>query len=656
MEAHPALTDARYDAELRALPETYGAAMTHDVSDLKGAIAATSESSIITVGSGGSFTVASLMSALHEAYTGRVSRPSTPLELICNPRLAAVHPVFLISAEGKNPDILEALSRARRNSPRSIHILTNRRESPLADRARELTGIKVHNYELTVKDGYLGTNSLLMNAVLVARAYQELNNAETPLPPTIEGLTLENTKILEWVEKIDAFARTAATRTTLLLVFAPQLRPVAIDLESKLSEAALLNCQITDMRSFAHGRHLWITDRTTTTAVVALVDPLLKDLWAKTCSLFPEELPTLTVPFAGTTPQDLVSGLVAQMHIVSRIAQIQGRDPGRPNVTANGRNIHYLDIPNLIPPQVDETVGGIESKQEVLGARWPLSRSQSVLRRARETFCSALQNRTFRSLVLDYDGVLCSSHSRLEPPPAPIVETITKFATAGVVIGIASGRGDSVRDNLRRVLPQAIWPKVRLGLYNAGFIGDVSSEITKGNTSEYISHVTRIVRRLQSNGVPIKDIRPTHPHQVSVRFYEGVDATANWFVIADALRTAGLDVSRIVRSKHSVDILSPSVCKSHLVAHVIACEGIDPYEVLTVGDQGAWPGNDASLLDHRFSISVDEPSRRIDRGWKLAPAHRRDVDATIWYFEQFRLLPSGTFKVELPTTPEEVAE
>src|SRR5208283_3513549 len=155
------MSTMQYDAELEKLPETYSAAVRADVARLKAAIAGASQSSLIAVGSGGSFTVATVMCNLHESYTGHVSRPSTPLEIICNPTLAASSPVFLISAEGKNPDIVEALSRARRNSARAVHILTNRAESPLTERARQLTEIGTHVYEMAAKDGYLGTNSLL---------------------------------------------------------------------------------------------------------------------------------------------------------------------------------------------------------------------------------------------------------------------------------------------------------------------------------------------------------------------------------------------------------------------------------------------------------------------------------------------------------------
>jgi fructoselysine-6-P-deglycase FrlB-like protein len=149
------VTRSHYQVELDGLADTYESANRSDVSRLKTAIAGASESSLIGVGSGGSFTVASLMCNLHEAYTGHVSRPSTPLEIICNPTLAASSPVFLISAEGKNPDITEALQRARRHSARTVHVLTNRQDSPLMASVSKLLDVSAHVFEMADKDGYL---------------------------------------------------------------------------------------------------------------------------------------------------------------------------------------------------------------------------------------------------------------------------------------------------------------------------------------------------------------------------------------------------------------------------------------------------------------------------------------------------------------------
>lgn len=637
-----------YERELEQLDRTYVAARNADIGKLKLAIAGTSESSLIGVGSGGSYTVASLLCNLHEAYTGRVSRPSTPLELICNPTLASASPVFLISAEGKNPDIVEGLVRARRHSSRTIHVLTNRDASPLMDRVGKLSDITPHIFELADKDGYLATNSLLLDAVLVARAYGELDNNNEPLPGSIDELRIGNQSVKDWVRDAGDFVDSAVPRKGLIVVFSPLLRPVAADLESKLSESALLYCQLADLRSFAHGRHLWLAERADDCAILALVEPGLNELWTHMRALVPKGVPIHEMSLSGATPKDLLAGLVAQMHLVAAVARRLAKDPAKPNVASFGRELYFTDLPTFIPGPPKSGRRGERSKYDVLGARWPMTGSSGVMSRALDSFEATLEQQKFRSIVFDYDGTLCSSQRTDAPPQPAVIEHIQRFVERGIWVGVASGRGNSIQEHLQKCLPAELWHRVSLGLYNGGWIGRLDSDIpVTCTTSEFLSHVRRIVGRLETLGVPIDRVKETYPHQISIRFREGVNTENMWFVIADALRQAGLDPSTVVRSKHSVDILGSGVSKSHLVANIVQECGVDPYEIVTMGDQGAWPGNDASLLEHRFSLSVDLPSRRLDRGWKLAPQHKRDVDATLWYLDKAVIASDGSFQFKL---------
>ncbi|KWI57496.1 HAD-IIB family hydrolase [Burkholderia pseudomallei] len=639
---------SHYESELAQLGDSYAAACAADIEALKLAIASTAESSMIGVGSGGSFTVASLLCSLHEAYTGRVSRPSTPLEIICSPALASSSPVFLVSAEGKNPDIVEALERARRFSSRTVHVLTNRQDSLLMEHVGALPGVKPYVFELAKKDGYLATNSLLLDAVLVARAYGELNGLRHPMPQNIATLQVGNQTVDEWLAMAQPFISEVVRRGALTVVYSPLVRAVATDLESKLSEGALLHTQLADLRSYAHGRHLWLAQRPQDCAILALVEPSMGKLWEGMRSKFPSGIPTLTMPLAGADPVHLIAGLVAQMHLVAAVGRELGKDPGRPDVPTYGREIHYANLRDVIP--LPQAAGPAEeqSKYEVLGAHWPSQRDHGTMRRAARAFADTIQAQRFKAVVFDYDGTLCSSQSKDGPPPPDVIEHLVRLVRAGIVVGIASGRGGSIQTCLEEVMPEDVLPKIRLGLYNGGWIAAAHSPpAPPQETSEFLSHVTRIVVRLKSLGVPILAHRTTHPYQVSVRFREGLATDAMWFVIADALRQAGLDLSTMVRSKHSVDILAKGVSKSALVADIIQEDKVDPYQILTMGDQGAWPGNDAALLEHRFSLSVDMPSRRLDRGWKLAPAEKRDVDATLWYLERMKIDESGMFRVDL---------
>lgn len=641
------MTLSYYEEELNKLRDTYTHALSINIDELKSAIAGVSESSIIGVGSGGSYTVASLLCSLHEAYTGRVSRPSTPLELICNPNLASASPVFLISAEGKNPDICEALERARRQSARTVHVLVNRENCPLVKKAEELYEVKRHVFDLPYKDGYLATNSLLYDAILIARAYSELDGVQLPFPESFDDLKIGDKSIQEWAANIDEFASQAIKAGAVFVTYSPILKAVAADLESKLAEAALLHCQLADLRSFAHGRHLWLADRPDDCVILALIDPSLENLWKHTTTLIPKPESCLAVNVGGSAPVDLVKGIISGMYLVSVIAKLLGKDPAKPEVKQFGRDLYYADVNTLVGTPNDDNNFGVHTKAEVLGAHWPAKSQHFAIRRAMEASLDDMLQQRFKAIIFDYDGTLCPSQRKDVAPSNEITAHIIKLVEAGIVVGIASGRGGSMQEALKQVIPEALWSSIHLGLYNGGCRTRLNGDLTsKVESSEFISHVTRIVRRLQSLGAPIVQIRPTPPYQVSVRFREGIATEPMWFVLADALREAGLDLYRMVRSKHSIDVLEERVNKSLLVADIIQQNKIEPYKILTMGDQGAWPGNDASLLEHRYSLSVDIPSRRMDRGWKFAPDHKRYVDATLWYLDHMRI-ENQAFRIDI---------
>jgi hypothetical protein len=511
--------------------------------------------------------------------------------------------------------------------------------------AEEIGNVTVHNFELQKKDGYLATNSLLLDCVLVARAYSELDGEPEALPASLHDLTLNDQTLGDWLQSAHPFLESVASRQALIVVFSPLIRSVGIDLESKLSEAALMHCQLADIRSFAHGRHLWLAERPNDCAILALVEPSLTRLWGAMKAQLPKDVPMIEMSFSGTRPRDQIAGIIAEMHLIQALSTFTGKDPGKPNVPEFGRAIHYLDLPQFIPSTVMQDDRGETAKFAVLGAQWPSVKRKGYMRRALEQFESELSQQSFRSVVFDYDGTLSGSKSVDFPPPQAILNQLRRLVEAGVFVGIASGRGGSIQEIIAEYLPD-IADKIYLGLYNGGWIAPANVPPEKSEeVSEFLSHVLRIVGRLKTLGVPISDIRPTQPYQVSIRLSSGCKPEEIWLVIADSLRQAGLNFASVVKSKHSVDVLAPGIGKSRLIAHLIEKFAIDPYEILAVGDQGAWPGNDAALLEHRFSLSVDEPSRRLDRGWKLAPSEKRDVDATLWYLDEIKIDESGRFRI-----------
>jgi hypothetical protein len=324
------------------------------------------------------------------------------------------------------------------------------------------------------------------------------------------------------------------------------------------------------------------------------------------------------------------------------------KDPGRPEVPTYGREIHYANLRDVIPLPPLAGPAEEQSKYEVLGAHWPSRRDHGTMRRAARAFADTLSMRSAsRPWCSTTTGPCAARRARTDRLRPASWSILCGCARAGIVVGIASGRGGSIQSCLQEVLPPDVLPKIRLACTTAaGSQGRCAAE-SAGQTSEFLSHVTRIVVRLKSLGVPILAHRTTPPYQVSVRFREGLATDGMWFVIADALAPGwprpvdhGSQQALGRHPREGREQVGARLRTSSRTTRLI------PYEILTMGDQGAWPGNDAALLEHRYSLSVDMPSRRLDRAWKLAPAEKRDVDATLWYLERMVLEGGGAFRLD----------
>ena len=76
-----------------------------------------------------------------------------------------------------------------------------------------------------------------------------------------------------------------------------------------------------------------------------------------------------------------------------------------------------------------------------------------------------------------------------------------------------------------------------------------------------------------------------------------------------------ISIEGVLTLGHSLDIAPVGISKLELIRHLP--EMLTPREVLCIGDRGRWPGTDWQLLNREFSLSVDEVSSALDRGWNL---------------------------------------
>src|SRR6266567_7318078 len=95
-----------FQSELLRLTRTFEEALALDVCPLAERLRALENCPLLSVGSGGSQTTAHLLSELHQRRFGILAKAETPL--IARNYLQTSRPlgVVLVSAGGKNPDIL----------------------------------------------------------------------------------------------------------------------------------------------------------------------------------------------------------------------------------------------------------------------------------------------------------------------------------------------------------------------------------------------------------------------------------------------------------------------------------------------------------------------------------------------------------------------
>jgi hypothetical protein len=608
-----------FASELAALEDTLAWALSCDVQVLKKFVADVADRPLVAIGSGGSSTACHLTALLHRTRHRRPAQFTTPLDVLSVP--AGLHRagVFLASASGKNKDVLAALEACIAEEAPAVAVVTLRAESPLSEAASSYARARVFAADApTGKDGYLATNSLVATCALVACAYGFEISRPKARRKAVDGSIFEDRHMVQ-------------------VLHGGWGSPVATDLESKLNESALAAAQLADYRNFGHGRHLWLAKRAAETVVVALVTPGTAAIAESTLKVFPKSIPVVRLETSLEGPAGTIDLLLQSFHLVDRIGEMRKQDPGRPHVPEFGRKLYRLTPPR-VRPAIDAPI------QRKLWASPEASDDGTAFQQGLKRFLARARITKIGAVALDYDGTLCTKDGRFGGLRDDLVAECVRLLKAGVHLGIATGRGKSVREELQKVLDAKLWALVHIGYYNGtdiGALGDDSSP----KTDEPNEAVLKRAQSLLSGDAwltTITKITP-RPQQLTV---EPKGTTRTDALAAHVMaRLAPLDGEgvRIVVSSHSLDVLGPGPGKGSLVSWLREQIGED-CDVLCIGDRGAWPGNDYSLLAEPMSLSVDEVSSLNDTCWNLAPRGVSGPDATLLYLRALKARGGvGTF-------------
>ena len=638
-----------YKSEIAKIADTFAWTTTVDIDPLRRVVRAAGNSSILAVGSGGSLTAAHALVGFHQRSTGRISMVATSLEAISEPPENDVA-AWLISAGGNNGDILAAAKVLIARELRQVAVLCGRQNSRLSRLCQQHPFVDLLVYPPPVgKDGFLATNSLLSFTALLARAFSEEYDDGTEWTDVTENVELllpdTSATVAEWRHETSRLW----DRPTTLVLYGPSTRIGAVDLESKFTEAALGNLQLADYRNFAHGRHHWLAKRGDKSGVLAFTSARDHALADRTLALIPSEIPTARIELKGSPSALALGSLIATLWITGWAGHARGIDPGRPGVPEFGRKLYHLP---LSLHKRTSTAGGLSERDAAALTRKtgvPPSRLSALgrleyWRDALNCFRDRIRETTFTGIVLDYDGTVVDTRHRSKPPHYNMTKELVRLLEAGVHLGIATGRGKSVREALQASLPETLWPLVFVGYYNGAEVAALADDSVPDGASEPCEDLVPLACALRVQPEIAEVAAQTERRfQITLEAKRMVQSNRLWDLIHQAVLLSGCSDVMVTRSGHSIDIVAPGVSKLNVLTRL--CEFTADKRVLRIGDQGRWPGNDCELLQDKFALSVDQTNVDPETCWNLGPRGQRGRMVTMNYLRALQTR-SGELKFQ----------
>jgi hypothetical protein len=611
---------------MEQLGATYRWAREVDLSGLPAIVTRATRTPLLAIGSGGSLSSACLIANLERHLRGTFASFDTPLLASRNPAFLAGTRLFIVSARGRNPDALGFAKLAIAAEPVSMISLCCMKVSPLTNLVQSFD--RGDGFEFASpagKDGYLATNSLVALNTMIARAY----GADSDLPHRWGDL-FDAASLRHSLSQMRNNA-SAVQSDEILLLFGPDTRPAAVDFESKFHESGLANVQVTDYRNFAHGRHLWIAQRPGTT-VILFISHNDRAIAESTLKLLPRPVRAIKVETSFNGIAAAFAMQAAVFEIVSAYGEERGSDPGRPTVPAFGRKLYRLNV----FPAASKAVhaASISRKQRARALVGLPELSKAAWEEAYEKFREQISALRFTQCVLDYDGTICDHKDRFVGITAKVTESLVSLLDGGFPLGIATGRGKSVRKALRAALPKRLWHLVIVAFYNGGIVLPLSNNtgLDTGKTqTTALSDTANIIREANIPGIKLTE----RAFQVTLELADAASAEPLWSLTSELLAKAQVTNVRVVASSRSVDIIAAETSKLNVLKSMPGIASSHA-KTLFIGDKPLWPGNDFELLCQPGSLSVDEVGFDLETGWNMAPAGTTGSAALVHYFGQIR--------------------
>lgn len=615
-----------FKEELKKISDTIRWAEQQDVTRLAHFLfAENKQRPLVCIGSGGSLSACHYAVQLYLQRNGVLAQAMTPLQLMYSGKeIIRNSKLLFLSASGKNKDILNAIKYGVKYNETSMMSLTLRKNNP----TEELLG----NYPKVLrwcedipseKDGFLATNSLIATFTLLCKA--------ASAKPQVSSFKLSDSKPESLNMKLDSIQN-------FIILYGALGEPVAWDIESKLTEAALGSALLSDYRNFGHGRHHWFAKKGENSCIIALVTPVERELAYKTIGCLPKDVPVIYIETELETHAASIDLLIKAFSFVNELGMVRGIDPGRPGVPSYGRllyNLNYYKLTNRILPNEKTIDVAVRRK---LGAtveeNAPLWKYYSD---ACKRFVQRLNRGKYTTVAFDYDGTLSAKDhtSRYSDSLCDeIKDALQELLESGIEIRVATGRGKSVGNSFKNSFDQKYWPQIKVGYYNGACLLTLGEEekLVKWKNKPFDPELKalqeELVLRLPKDCVDYKF--EERSLQLSI---EGKMSQTESQLVYDTCREIIWDKQmkgiRVWCSSHSMDIVV-----YHEVSKLRVIE--DPEHTLCIGDYGTVEGNDYEMLTSKYSLSVDRVSKNSESCWNIVPSGMKGLDAALYYMSHMK--------------------
>lgn len=608
------MSTPKLSAKLDDLPATLDLVAGFNPAHIASGLSRGSAQGALAIGSGGSVVAAEYFARCRDSLGFGPTSVVTPMQAVADHHTLQPLQVWLFSASSDNPDISAAAQAAADRGCRDINIVTRNPDGTAAALVSDFGGC-VHVVPVAdVKDGYLATHSLLAMTVGLFLASSMVSREPTTEPPPLEVIAARLTASRASAERHRLVEKWTGFRATDTVIIAgdPLLRPIATLLDTSLWEASLCPVQTTDFRNLAHGRHTWFQHRADQTVLLAMTGSASRATWSAIERVLPQHVRRTSFDYGNCGRLANVLGLIDGLATIEALGEVLGIDPGKPGVGVFGRAIYddrsLETLARELPPRVRHKRAAI-ARADTSPPEHP---SLAMIGAER---LQALEEAIIGGAVFDYDGTIVSTDDRFKVPDQAIVDELVRLHRAGLKLGIATGRGGSAGEDLRKVLPSDILPSIVIGYYNGGYVRtadvDIECDPPPANpaitaTSLWLNGQDDLFIEKQFKSGPVQICVDMHRLRHPYRF--ALD-------LANCTQVRSGDV-KISASGHSFDIVPSSTSKMKVLEEVRAAAG-PGRAVLCFGDSGASSGNDHALLSHSYGISVGEVCGALNGCWSL---------------------------------------